>query len=234
MIEKMTVTQALVELKLLDARICKKIDESATFAVALNTKTDPRKPEDLEKNIKAAYQSVSDMIDRRDAIKRAVVLSNATKTIEIKLGGNMKRFTVAEIIDMKNNGIGYRARLMRKLISDGNEALRSYRSLYEAVNKQALAIAAAAQSQPKITPEEAANLSIYQEYMEANKITMVDPLDVGKLAEQLDSEISDFQSIIDTTLSVVNATTEITVRYGADADTENEPESLEGVVSVVG
>lgn len=233
MIEKMTVTQALVELKLLDAKICKKIDESATFAVALNTKSDARKPEEIEKNIKAAYQSVSDMIDRRDAIKRAVVLSNATKTIEVKLGGKMKRFTVAEIIDMKNAGIGYRARLVRKLISDGNDALRTYRSLYEAVNKQALAIAAAAQSQPKITPEEAANLSIYQEYMEANKITMVDPLDVGKLAEQLDNEISDFQSIIDTTLSVVNATTEITVRYGADVGTENEPESLEGVVSVV-
>lgn len=233
MIEKMTVTQALVELKLLDAKICKKIDESTTFAVALNTKSDARKPEEIEKNIKAAYQSVSDMIDRRDAIKRAVVLSNATKTIEIKLGGKMKRFTIAEIIDMKNTGIGYRARLVRKLISDGNDALRTYRSLYEAVNKQALAIAAAAQSQPKITPEEAANLSIYQEYMEANKITMVDPLDVGKLAEQLDNEISDFQSIIDTTLSVVNATTEITVRYGADAGTENEPESLEGVVSVV-
>lgn len=220
MVERMSVTQALVELKLLDARIMKKISESANFAEAINPKTDARKSEDIAKQIGSSYQSVTDLIDRRDAIKRAVVLSNATKKIQLNIAGEMRTFTIAEAIDMKNSGIGYRRALITKMIADGNRALKNYNGMSMEIQKQALGIAAAATQTPRITPEDASNVSVYKEFLENNKIEMIDPLKIAEKAEAMDKEITDFLSLIDTTLSIANATTEIEIRYGKGCEDE--------------
>ena len=83
--EKMTVHKALCELKTLDARIQKGIQQNP-FVFAnkhANSKVAGVNVGDYCKEILASYQSVNDLIARRDAIKRAVTLSNATVTVTI-------------------------------------------------------------------------------------------------------------------------------------------------------
>ena len=85
--EKMSVHKALCELKTLDARIQKGIDESV-FVFAnkhSNTKVSGMNLGEYSGEIKKRYQSVTDLIARRDAIKRAVTLSNAS--VKVTIGG---------------------------------------------------------------------------------------------------------------------------------------------------
>lgn len=85
--EKMTVHKALCELKTLDARIQKSIQQG-TFVFAnkhSNNKVAGVSINTYSEEIRAAYQSAKDLIARRDAIKRAVTLSNAT--VKVTIGG---------------------------------------------------------------------------------------------------------------------------------------------------
>ena len=101
--EKMNIHQALVELKTLDKRIDSAIQEGE-WVVAnkhSNTKIGGIDLKDFVDNVKSRHQKVTTLIARAEAIKRAVVNSNAvTKVI---IAG--KEYTVAEAIDMKNHGI---------------------------------------------------------------------------------------------------------------------------------
>ena len=77
--EKMTVHKALAELKTMDDRISKAIS-STTFVLAAKhsaEKINGVKVSDFKDKMRSGYQKVTDLIKRRDAMKRAVVLSNA-------------------------------------------------------------------------------------------------------------------------------------------------------------
>ena len=76
--EKMTVHRALAELKTLDSRIHKAI-QSAKYCAAVrhnDGKIEGVTVEEYKRKIKSDFQSVKSMINRRNAMKRAVVLSN--------------------------------------------------------------------------------------------------------------------------------------------------------------
>ena len=78
--QKMTVHKALCELKTMDSRIQKAIDSSPYVVVNKHSskKINGVSIDEFCRQAKSAYQSVNDLINRRNAIKRAVVLSNAT------------------------------------------------------------------------------------------------------------------------------------------------------------
>ena len=118
--EKMTVHKALCELKTLDARITKAIQGSVyVFANKhANAKVAGMSVSDYCAEVKSAYQSACDLIARRDAIKRAVTLSNATTKVTI--GG--QEYTIAEAIEMKNHGIPMQQKLLDKLAKDRHTA----------------------------------------------------------------------------------------------------------------
>ena len=118
--EKMTIHKALCELKTLDARITKCIGETEyVFANKhSNDKVNGMTVAAYCDEIKSGYQRVTDLIRRRDAIKRAVVLSNAVTKVTV--GG--KEYTVAEAIEMKNHGIQMLQTLLKRLERDNRAA----------------------------------------------------------------------------------------------------------------
>ena len=100
--ETMNIHQALVELKTLNKRIESAIREGE-WVVAnkhSNGKIGGIDLKDFVEEVKSRYQKVTDLIARAEAIKRAVVNSNAITKVTIA----GKEYTVAEAIDMKNNG----------------------------------------------------------------------------------------------------------------------------------
>ena len=113
--EKMTVHKALAELKIMDDRIVSAIN-GGTYCVANKHSNDKIKGVSLEEYkgaMQGCYDKAVDLIKRRNAIKRAVVLSNATTKVSV----NGTEYTVAEAIEMKNHGVEFDDMLYRTLNS---------------------------------------------------------------------------------------------------------------------
>lgn len=210
--EKMTIHKALCELKTLDARIKKGVHET-TFIVAnkhSNTKISGKSVSDFCNEVKAAYQSVTDLISRRDAIKRAVVLSNAA--VKVVVGG--KEYTVAEAIEMKDHGIPLLKELLSKLSADSQAASM----IADRNNGEALEMRANEYIKSLYGNSDMKNLGeevkkTREDFISAQTVELVDPIGISGEMNRLEETITGFMVEIDSALSVSNALTEITVEY---------------------
>ena len=210
--EKMTIHKALCELKTLESRITKNISESI-FCFAnkhSNAKVGGQNISDYCDEIKSGYQRISDLIKRRDALKRAVVLSNASTHVMIA-GSD---YTVAEAIEMKNNGIPLMRTLLNKLEKDSRASRR------EADNNNGEYLEHRADeyikslygnTDMKNASEEVKK--VRADFIAAQTFEIIDPIDVKAKMEALDEKINGFMVEVDSALSVSNALTEITIEY---------------------
>jgi hypothetical protein len=210
-VEKMTIHKALCELKILDSRINNAIS-SARFCLAnkhSNEKVNGVTVEEYQETMKASYNKASDLIRRREAIKRAVVLSNA-KTI-VKIGG--KEYTVAEAIEMNNHGIDLKLQLKNAMKKQYDSAMTAIISKNSVVDDKATeyVVGLFGQKESKTANEEYEKAR--KSYIEANTMELIDPVNILEKIEALEVEIADFTTEVDSALSVSNALTEITVEY---------------------
>lgn len=214
--EKMTVHKALAELKTMDDRISKAI-RSTTYVLAVKhsaEKINGVKVNDFKDQMRSGYQKVTDLIKRRDAMKRAVVLSNATT--KVKIGDT--EYTVAEAIEMKNHGMDFRSELLRVMSNEYTNAQNELaRNGGEAIEKKAeqyvLAVIAAQPKDSKMSVDSDAMKALRQTYIENNTYDLVDPMGIAKVMETLDAEINEFNAEVDAALSVSNALTIIEFEY---------------------
>lgn len=214
--EKMTVHKALAELKTMDDRISKAI-RSTTYVLAVKhsaEKINGAKVNDFKDQMRSGYQKVTDLIKRRDAMKRAVVLSNATT--KVKIGDT--EYTVAEAIEMKNHGMDFRSELLRVMSNEYTNAQNELaRNGGEAIEKKAeqyvLAVIAAQPKDSKMSVDSDAMKALRQTYIENNTYDLVDPMGIAKVMETLDAEINEFNAEVDAALSVSNALTIIEFEY---------------------
>lgn len=214
--EKMTVHKALAELKTMDNRINTAINSVGyVFAVKHSAEKINGVPlATIKENIKSGYQKVKDLMARRDAMKRAVVLSNANTTIQI---GN-KEMTVAEAIEAKNHGMEYKKILRQRMINDWHIASNELeRNSDEAIEKKAeqyvLSVIAAQPKDSKMSIDSDAMKALRKDYIANNAYDLVDPLGVTKIVDELLNEINEFETEIDAALSVSNAVTVIEFEY---------------------
>lgn len=214
--EKMTIHKALAELKTMDDRINKAI-RSTTYVLAAKHSADKingKTVANFKDEMRSGYQKVTDLIARRDAMKRAVVLSNATT--KVKVGEN--EYTVAEAIEMKNHGMEFRSALLYNMNSAYVAAQSELnRNSGEALEKKAeqyvLAVIAAQPKDAKMSVDSDAMKTLRQTYIDNNTYDLVDPMDVAKVIAALDAEINEFNAEVDAALSVSNALTVIEFSY---------------------
>ena len=214
--EKMTVHKALAELKVIDSRICNAIDDG-TFVVAnkhSNEKINGVTINEFKDRMKSSYQKVTDLINRRNAIKRAVVLSNAVTKVKV---GN-EEYTVAEAIEMKNHGMEFKKAFLNMISRQNTIAQNDInRNSGEAIEKRAeqyiLSVIQAQPKESKMSVDSDAMKSLRKTYIENNTFDLIDPLNVSKLIEEMTNEIDEFNTEIDAVLSVSNALTVIEIEY---------------------
>ena len=210
--EKMTIHKALAELKTMDDRIAKAIRETSYVLAVKHSaeKINGMTVSNFKDKMRSGYQKVTDLIARRDAMKRAVVLSNATT--KVKIGDN--EYTVAEAIEMKNHGMEFKSDLLRQmnlaytaaqneLVRNGGEALEKKAEQY------VLAVIAAQPKDSKMSVDSDAMKTLRQTYIDNNAYDLVDPMDIAKVMEKLDAEINEFNAEVDAALSCSNALTVI-------------------------
>lgn len=210
--ESMNIHKALCELKILDDRIHTAINTN-NFVAAVNktaNQIDGVPIEQYANNIKSANQKIQDLIARRSAIKRAVVLSNATT--EITVAG--RTMTVAEAIDERNNGIALRKSYLTALAANYHSAHcelernsgENLQNKCEAYIQSLFGV-----SDNAVNPDAVAALK--QDYMRTHEYMLVDPIGVLYTVSAQQEYCDNFFAEVDSALSTSNALTIINIKY---------------------
>jgi hypothetical protein len=204
---RISVARALVELKTLDKRIVKLISEIKILDLSIGhkLKTNLTK-EEFEKLAKSDFQSLKDLMFRRNKMKSEIVKSNATTIV--KIAG--KEMTVAQAIERKAS-----IEIDKALTKRFRETLHMYTVEAEKLNAQAqvrldkLLEAAVSKDSSKVKSDECEAVS--KPFMERNQAVIIDPLSIRLVIKELEDQITEFEKEVDITLSESNARTEIEV-----------------------
>lgn len=204
----MLVTQALNELKTLDSRIMRAIN-NATFVTSAKicekNVTSNMSKEDFNANAKANLQSIDDLISRRKNIKSAVVLSNAVTMVTV---ANIE-MTRAAAIERKTS-IEYEKTLLRQMknqyMSAQQNVDRNNAKMEDSIEKL-VNTAFGKDSKTNIKSEDYS--AIADPYKEKNEWGLVDPIDILSQITKREEEIDAFLSEIDSCLQISNCTTYI-------------------------
>lgn len=207
--ETMNIHKALCELKILDGRINRAVDDCRYVGVTkiVSKRVGSQTVEAFSESVKDGYKSAMDLIKRRQAIKTAVVKSNATTTVVI--GGNT--YTIAEAIEMKNHGLDGEKRMLRYMVSRLAEAEALINRTRSDLESRADAFIRDQTGSKESKTEDL--LKMRQDYIAMQDVELVDPLHIREIIKTLDEKINTFMSEVDSALQTSNANTEITIEY---------------------
>lgn len=211
-IEKMTVHKALAELKIIDDRIISAIN-GGTYCVANKHSNDKIKGVTIDEYkgvMQGYYDKATALIMRRNAIKRAVVLSNATTKVSV----NGEEYTRAEAIEMKNHGIEFDEMILETLKKQYNKAQAEIlKQNGEDLEKRAeqYVVGLYGAKDGKVDTDNFEKTK--KDFMTANTFELVDPIKILDKINVLEEKIASFKAEIDAALSVSNAITEIEISY---------------------
>ena len=204
---EMSITKALRELKTLDARILKKINET-TFAASKKPKENIRgfkTVNEFEKEAKESIQSIKDLMNRRKQIKKSIVESNATTVVEV----SGVKMTVADAIERKNF-IEIEKTLLRKMNSDYAKSQEKVE-----VNNELAQDRLDTQLNNMISKDGKTDLTAVEGYKklfwESEETILIDPIDIKEIATKMALDIESFEDDVDVALSEINARTLITI-----------------------
>lgn len=203
----MSITRALAELKLLDKKISKAINQGRYADVAVGKKAVRgfKTTEEFEQNVKSQFQSVKDLINRRQQIKSEIVKSNAITVVEIA----GEKMTVAEAIERKTS-IQYEEQLLHKLKVDYNQANDlSIRENERVTNRLDTLLESNFGKDAKVKDTDVEAIS--KPFLETNEAKVVDPINVRVEIEKLEERINDFLMEVDFSLSDSNTITKIEI-----------------------
>lgn len=210
--ETLNIHQALVELKMLEKRIEAAINEGE-WVVAnkhSNSKISGVDLQDFKDNVKSRHQKVTSLIARAEAIKRAVVNSNAVTKVVIA----GKEYTVAEAIEMKNHGIERKKSLIFRLNKDYSHAKADAdRANGIELERRADDYVRTMLGTTDVKGMTAEVQKMREDFITAQTMELVDPIGVLKQMELLNEEVTAFETNVDAALSVSNALTTIEVTY---------------------
>ena len=225
LMEKMLVTQALDERDLLRKKIINKI-EKASFVDTIKKNEDNVKNaritnDEFKKDVEASYQQIESFIERFRKIEAAIVLSNATNTIETSYG----KYTIAEAITIKRRlqeSASYYdydeddydgdfenvlCEKLKKEFDNANiEAEKKNMDLKNVAENMRLSILGKDNKTKEDKP-----LEVVDVYVKENTTEIVDPLNVKKIIEKITERKDTLLRELDTKIKVSNATTFIEI-----------------------
>lgn len=192
-----SITRAMGELKTLDKRIQRLIQET-TF-VSCGTKNNQRKDDPVHNSV-SRFQQMRDLKRRRDAIKAAIIMSNANTKVTV--GSNV--YYVAEAIERKNS-INLDKQLLQQMKTQRQtqKSTVDYQNQQAATRLQNLLMQNFGKDSTKTDP------TTLQQTEEAfwvnNRWTLTDPLKLDMQIERLENEIEEFEKNVDFALSESNS-----------------------------
>lgn len=206
--QKITIHRGLAELKLIDAKIEKQISEIEPTGFYQKDKliNNVIKLEDFEKSAQSKYDSVIDLIKRKNTIKSAIVKANNTTPVKV----GTKTMSIADAINYKT-AIQFKKKLADSLKAKQNKMIATVNNSNTIVEANVQKILEATFGKENVKAGKDDVESVRKPYMEANEFHLFDPIKVGSLVEQLELEVSEFEMEVDAALSEINAVTFIEV-----------------------
>ena len=213
--ETMTVHKALAELKIIDDRIGSAIN-NVVFVTAVKNGTKKIDGVDINsynESVRSSYQKANDLINRRNALKRAVVMSNAVTKVMVAGA----EYTVAEAIDMKNHGLDGMKMMLNTMARQYRDATYNFNRntgepLEEKANQYVMNILGSQGGSADKTDAKQVQ-ALHDAFIANNEFIMIDPLNVEKCIEDAQNKIAEFETEVDAALSVSNSLTTIDIEY---------------------
>lgn len=198
--EFFTITRALVEIKMLEKRIEKQTSEARFIAITYKGQVSSG-----EANVEPAkYQSIRDLIARRDSIKRAIIRSNGVTKVSI-CG---RTYTVQEAIDRKSS-IQWEKNLVRKMQEQRSAMINEMERHNTKVQSQLDKLLETNFGSKDSKSNKDDILTVSESYRKTNLATLVDPIGLDKEIEKLTFDIEEFEKEVDFVLSESNAMTRV-------------------------
>lgn len=206
---QISVSRGLSRLKTIEAQITAETQRFEPLAITVGGKLkNGENKEDVTKDLKAAKQSLTDLITHRNRLKSAIIRSNSeTKVMIAGL-----TLTVAEVIDRKNS-IALEKALCDHLLSKLAKYGRDIQTLEAGVTRRHddLIQAALGKESAKSSAGSDEFKSISDSFMERNKVELFDPLNVSEMIKKFQDSVRNFEGEVDVILSEANARTMITI-----------------------
>jgi hypothetical protein len=211
MSEKMLMCDALDERDFL----AKKISDSIRTFVPCFTKRKMDKKlatgedvEEFSEKVKRDYQSIHDMIARREAINKAIIMSNATTKIKIK--STDAEISVAEAIAMRKsiNSDDLTGKLLKVMERSFEAAINNYEVLARKKDQmdENYKNTLAGREGKILSAEE---IESVEKLTDGYNAELIDPLKIKELIDTIENKQASIKKEIDTALKVSNATTYI-------------------------
>jgi len=160
---------------------------------------------EVDKEIKAEYQSVRKLIKNNNILRAARALSNAKTTVTI----SGREYTVADAIARKQN-LESEKNLLNTLVQQYAHVRRAYDiesdNLKESTSKY---IASLLTDKSTVSADKIAQLE--KDYRELHEKEILDPIGIAAEIKKLEKEIKDFETEVDYILSDSNASTLVEV-----------------------
>lgn len=202
--EKVTIHRALSELKLIGAKIQKGIEEINPSGIAQKDKlvNQVYQRDEFEKNAKKKFQSVTDLIDRRNRIKSAIVKANGVTEVEVA----GEKMTIADAINLKAV-VQFKKSLIDTLKKRHNQAKANLEKNNTQVEANALQLAQVALQKEGVKIGDDDAQKVIKPFLDANLFSLIDPIGVEKTIEEMEKKLGDFEAEVDAVLSEINAVT---------------------------
>jgi len=211
MSEKMLMCDALDERDFL----AKKISDSIRTFVPCFTKRKMDKKlatgedvEEFSEKVKRDYQSIHDMIARREAINKAIIMSNATTKIKIK--STDSEISVAEAIAMRKsiNSDDLTGKLLKVMERSFEGAINTYEVLARKKDQmdENYKNTLAGREGKILSAEE---IESVEKLTDGYNAELIDPLKIKELIDTIENKQAAIKKEIDTALKISNATTYI-------------------------
>ncbi|MES9681662.1 hypothetical protein ABWK22_01775 [Gottfriedia acidiceleris] len=203
---KLSLHRALAELKMLNKRINAAINggKYVSYQIGEEKPKGFQSKEAFEKDAAADYQSVTDLIKRRNEIKSKLILANATTKVEIA-GVQM---TIAEAIDHKEF-IEYKRSLLNELkrqLSLTNQMIeREKLDMEIRLDKRIESDLGSKDRKNHVQEVEEITNNFKKRYNPSE----IDPIGIREEIKKLETEIYEFELEVDAVLSEINAITMI-------------------------
>lgn len=204
---QITIHDAFAKAKILKKRIPQKAKELkfVMYKRTQNKKVNGIDVKDAENEIKSQYQSLKDDVKLLEEIYSKVSQSNATTKIVV----NKKEYTITEALSIKNMINDYKKEILVYMTNcyDHNIDMinRKNEDLDIKADTYITNVYGSSDSKEKDIREER------NKYIEDNTFVLVDPLNITQKMNNLKNELDNFESEIDSALSVSNSTTFIEV-----------------------
>ncbi|MCG3089728.1 hypothetical protein [Sporosarcina cyprini] len=205
--QTMSIHRALSELKTLNDRIPKAINEADFIATDRKSaqKINGLTIEDYEKTIQAGFDKAVSLLERRNRLKDAIVQSNAVT--EVVVAG--EKMTVAKAIERKSS-IAHEEKLLSTMIGKRRMAINKLSTENESLPSRLEDYLTAILGNKEHAKKEEVELHT-KSFMERNEYVLIDPLHLDKRIEEWEERVSSFKAEVDAVLSESNAITTITI-----------------------